>query len=68
MIGRVAQIALMASGLGLIWWGWQELNILRGTMFFEYRYILLGVGAILILTCAQSLAGWIDRLTNADDA
>lgn len=67
MMARVVQIALMIGAGGLSYWGWLALNILRGTPLFEYRYVILLSGAILLFSMAQAIAGWIDRRMNPDD-
>lgn len=67
MIARIIQIVLMAGAAALVWWGWQELNLLRRTFWWEYRYILVLLGAFLVFSLAQAIAGWITRLTGTDD-
>lgn len=67
MIVRIAQIALMCAAAGLSYWGWVELNILRGTPLFEYRYLILLTCSILLFSMAQSVVGWIDRRSNPED-
>lgn len=67
MILRLMQIVLMLAVTGLSYWAWQELNILRGTVFFEYRYVILMTGAILLFSIAQSVVGWIDLRLNPED-
>ena len=67
MIGRLVQIALMCGAAGLAYWGWLSLNTLRGTPFFEYRYVILLCGAILLFSVAQAIAGRIDARLNPDD-
>ncbi|WP_044006922.1 hypothetical protein [Jannaschia sp. CCS1] len=67
MMARLVQIALAASAAALSYWGWIELNTLRGTPFFEYRYVILLSAAILLFSVAQAIAGWIDRRLNPDD-
>ncbi|MBL4628962.1 MAG: hypothetical protein JKY00_13200 [Roseicyclus sp.] len=62
-----AQIVLMAGAAALPYWAWLELNALRGTVFFEYRYVLLLCGAILLFSVAQAVAGWITRAIEPDD-
>ncbi len=52
------QIALMAGAAGLTWWAWQEVNLLRGTVFFEYRYVLLLSLGFILLSLAQVTATW----------
>ncbi|MEM7722372.1 MAG: hypothetical protein AAF376_08360 [Pseudomonadota bacterium] len=68
MITRIIQIALMAGAAALVWWGWQELNILRRTFWWEYRYIMILLGAFLVFSLAQAIAGLITRLTGTDES
>lgn len=68
MMARVLHIALMLGACGLLWLGWSQLNNLRGTVFFEYRYVLLVAAGFLVLSVAQAIAGWIGgRLPPGDD-
>jgi len=57
MIGRVVGPALtIAVAAGAIW-GWIEIDLLRGTVFWEFRYLLLGGGTILALSAAEWVIG-----------
>lgn len=67
MIVRLVQIALMAGAAALSYGGWVQLNILRGTPLFEYRYVLLLIGAILLFSVAQAIGGSIERRLNPEE-
>lgn len=67
MTARLVQIALMCAAAGLSYLGWAQLNALRGTPLFEYRYIIVLTGAILLFSVAQSVAGRIDRRLNPEE-
>lgn len=47
-------VTLLAAGL--VWWGWDDLRLLRGTFLWEVRFVAFGVGAIAIITAAEWLA------------
>lgn len=66
MILRLLQIVLMGGASALSYWGWVELNTLRGTPLFEYRYLILMCGAILLFSVAQSIAGRIAAWMNPE--
>lgn len=55
MTGRIlgAILALVASGA--VWYAYDQITLLRRTFWWEYRYLLLLVAAILVL----SLLDWI---------
>lgn len=67
MTARLVQLALMCAAAGLSYWGWTQLNTLRGTPFFEYRYLIVLCGAILMFSVAQAVAGWIDGRMNPEE-
>lgn len=59
MIAHAVHIGFMALAAGAGYWGWLNLNMLRGTVYFEFRYILLMAAIFLVLSLAQAIAGWI---------
>lgn len=66
MILRILSILVaIATAYGL-WWAYNELTIFRRTVFWEYRYIIFGVGALLALSILESLFGWIKTKTSRD--
>lgn len=50
MTWRILAIAVMIAAMALIWWGWSELNLLRRTVFWEYRLVILLAGSIALLS------------------
>ena len=58
-------LTLLAGGL--IWLGWGELRLLRGTFLWEVRFLAFGVGVIAVLTFADWLVTRIrTRLEDPD--
>lgn len=50
-------VALAFIAGGLCWLAWAEIALLRGTVFWEIRYLTFGVVVIGVLTLAEWLAG-----------
>jgi hypothetical protein len=66
MIFRVLSIiAALAAAVGL-WFAYGELKIFRRTIFWEYRYIIFGVGAFFALSMLESMFGWIRTKFGSD--
>lgn len=66
MILRVLSIiASIAAAYGL-WWAYNELSIFRSTVFWEYRYIIFGIGALFALTVLEKVIGWLKSKTSGD--
>lgn len=57
MIRNAAAIVLLAAASGAIWYGYDQLSVLRQTFWWDYRYLVLLVGAVLILSLAEYIAG-----------
>lgn len=55
-IRRGIAVALAVAGGGAIWWGWENLGLLRGTPVWEHRYLALAVAAFLLLTALDRLS------------
>ncbi|GAB5470574.1 MAG: hypothetical protein Kilf2KO_36040 [Rhodospirillales bacterium] len=53
MAKRLTGLALALLLTGLIWLGYQELGLLRGTEFWPYRYLLLALAAFLLLSLVE---------------
>ncbi len=66
MILRVVSILVSVAAAYGLWWAYDELTIFRRTVFWEYRYIIFGVGALLALSLLESLFGWIKTKTAKD--
>lgn len=59
MILRVLSILLTAGACAGLWFGYMNLNMLRGTEFFDFRYIVFAVAAFLGLGLLEWVLGWI---------
>jgi len=66
MILRILSILVSIAAVYGMWWAYNELTIFRRTVFWEYRYIIFGIGALLALSVLESLFGWIKTKTNSD--
>ncbi len=66
MILRVLSIAIALAAAAGLWFGYGELNIFRRTVFFEYRYIIFGIGAFLALSLLEFILGWIKAKTSSE--
>lgn len=58
---RVLAIIVTGAALGALWFGYGQLKILRGTVFWDYRYIVYAGGAFLGLSCLEWALGWIKK-------
>lgn len=61
LIRRGAPPVLAALACVLLWFGWQEIGLLRGTWFWELRYVVAGVAAIAVLTAARWVEARVSR-------
>lgn len=59
----IAIIVSLASAAGL-WFAFDQLGILRRTVFWEYRFITFGCGAFLALSLIEFVMGWIKQKLN----
>jgi len=64
---KALSIAITCVATAAIWWGWQELNLLRGTVFWEFRLLVLLVGAFALLSLAEKLTVWLNGVIGTDD-
>ena len=60
MIRHGVAIVLMALACGAIWWGWSEIRLLRGTVFWEFRLVLLLIAAFVLLSVAERVSAWLE--------
>lgn len=59
MMPRVRSILSPLLTLGaaaLIWLMWTEIDLLRGTILWDLRFLAFGVAAIAVLTLAERIA------------
>ncbi len=61
-LGRLLPPGLTLLACGLIWLAYENLGLLRGTLFWELRYVTLGCAVILLLTGLERLNAWLSRL------
>ena len=59
MIARLVSVAAAALALWLLWIGYDQLRALRGTWFWDYRYLVFGGAAFLGLSALEWLTHWI---------
>lgn len=55
MIRRLLPPALAAASIAATLWAYSEITFLRGTLFWEFRFLLLLIGAFLVLSIVESL-------------
>ncbi|MEM8551104.1 MAG: hypothetical protein AAGF45_01900 [Pseudomonadota bacterium] len=58
---RVAGVVLAVVATAGCWLIFDHLSILRGTFWWEIRYIAVLVAVVLLLSVMEALAQWIDR-------
>lgn len=56
MIRAVVAILLMCGVCYGIWWGWDQITLLRGTVWWEYRYVVLLVAGVIAFSLAEFIA------------
>ena len=65
MLTRLIAPALTVLACALLWFGYDSLGVLRGTSFWELRYVLLGCAAFALLTLVERtsarLSAWVKR-------
>lgn len=65
---RVLAIALTAAACAALYYGYMNLNMLRGTPLFDFRYVVFGIAAFLGLSALEWALGWIKTKTQGPDA
>jgi hypothetical protein len=68
MILRALAIALSALAAAGLWFGYANLNMLRGTPFFDFRYIVFAVAAFLGLSVVEWALGKLKAKVQSSDA
>lgn len=56
------KIIIAAGAVALIWQGWENLSLLRGTWLNDLRLVLLLVAAFVVLSAAQWLSARVDAM------
>jgi hypothetical protein len=59
MIIRGLAILLALGATAALWFGYMNLNFLRGTPLFDFRYVVFAVAAFLGLSATEWALGWI---------
>ena len=54
MIRRLLPPALALAAVAATLWTYSEITLLRGTVFWEFRFLVLLVGAFLVLSVAEA--------------
>ena len=67
MIVRALSIAVALGAVLALWLGYGELRVLRGTLFWEYRFIVFAVVAFLGLSALEWAMGWIKAKVEGDE-
>jgi hypothetical protein len=67
MIVRALAIVLSIGALAALWFGYMNLNMLRGTPLFDFRYIIFAVGAFLGLSGIEWALGWTKNKIQGSD-
>ena len=65
MFRGISIFAALAATVGL-WFAYDELTVFRRTMFWDYRYLIFGIGALLALSVTEVVLGWIKAKTRGD--
>lgn len=62
-------IVLTLAACGGVYAGYENLALLRGSVLWDLRYVLLGIGAVLVLSLAEWLSARIAAVlvTRAED-
>lgn len=64
---HIVGLALFAVLCVLVWLAYDQVTVLRGTMYWEFRYLILGVVVFLVLSLVQWVWGKLaDRKTPAE--
>jgi len=58
---RLAGPVLTAGACAAVWYGYENLALLRGSVLWDLRYVVLGVAAVLALGLAQWIAALLAR-------
>ena len=65
MIRRLLPPALALAAIAATLWAYSEITLLRGTLFWEFRFLVLLVTAFLVLSFTETL---LARLLPANQA
>ncbi len=69
MIVRGIAILLAAGAAAALWYGYDNLRMLRGTPLFDFRYVVYAVVSFLGLSAIEWVYGWIKgKIEGTEDA
>lgn len=54
---HIIGLVLLAVLCALVWLAYDQITVIRGTVFWEFRYLLLGVVVFVVLSLVQWLWG-----------
>ncbi|MEO1223866.1 MAG: hypothetical protein AAFX92_06540 [Pseudomonadota bacterium] len=64
---HIVGLVLFAILCVLVWLAYDQVTVLRGTMYWEFRYLILGVVVFLVLSLVQWVWGKVaDRKPTAE--
>ncbi len=56
MLKRLVAPTLTILGCALLWYGYESINVLRGTPLWELRHVLLGCAGFVLLTLVERIS------------
>ena len=64
---HIVGLVLFAILCVLVWLAYDQVTVLRGTVYWEFRYLILGVVVFLVLSLVQWIWGKVaDRNPSAE--
>ncbi|MCR9085581.1 MAG: hypothetical protein NXH97_02420 [Rhodobacteraceae bacterium] len=67
MIRRLLPPALALAAIAATLWAYSEITLLRGTLFWEFRFLVLLVTAFLVLSFTETLLARLFPANQAHD-
>ena len=61
MIAKLIAPVLTVLACAAIWYAFTHLSVLRGSVLWDLRYVVLGVVAVLCLSAAEWIVSKFDR-------
>lgn len=67
-VSRIIGLVLFAGLCVLAWYAYDQITVLRRSIFWEFRYLVLGIVVFLALSIVQWVWGKVnDRLAASDN-
>ncbi|MGB7242085.1 MAG: hypothetical protein WBC93_08380 [Sulfitobacter sp.] len=63
MMLRGLTIILAGLATWALWFGYGQLSLLRGTQFWDFRYVIFAILGLLGLSAVEWALGWIKKKT-----